>query len=113
MIARKKKLISIEQDHVAAGVTGNWNHQQIALELNWFAATYDLFHAQALCAVGSVHHSPAIESDCESLVIGDVILVREKQRAHAAEGIDLFDQLRRKARRIDQDVAAFFLRSND
>ena len=113
MIAGKKKLISIEQNRVPARVAWNWNGDQITIELKCIIALNNLFDAEALRAVIAVHDSLAIKFYREPSVIGDIIFVRQKHPAHAAHRFDLFHEVRRETRRIDQHIAAFAIGSND
>ena len=113
MIARKKKLISIEQNHVAARVARNWNGDQILTNWNCFVAANYLFDAEPLRAVIGMHVSLAIKFFREPSVIGDIIFVRQKHRAHAAHRFDLFHEVRSETRRIDQHITAFAIGSND
>src|SRR5205814_8448717 len=42
MIAGEEILISIKQDHVSTGMTGNWNRNQIMIEFEPVVAAYHL-----------------------------------------------------------------------
>src|SRR5436190_15171792 len=96
MVAAKKKLVAIEQNHVAPRVTGNGNRDQISIDLKWIAAgDYDL-HASPAGAVVCMHNPLAIETLGEASMIGDVVLMREKHCAHAAHGFNLLDELSRE-----------------
>ena len=53
-----------------------------------------------------MHDALAAEAAREGGVVGDVVAVREDQRAHAAERVDALEERTGGARRVDEHVAA-------
>src|SRR5437868_4823378 len=98
MIAGKQKPVLVKHDHVPAGVPGNRNGDQIVIDPKGISARYYLFDTEACRAVVSMHDPSTSELPGKALVIGNIILVRQKHGAHAAHGFDLFYELRRESR---------------
>src|SRR5689334_8109957 len=93
MIAGEHKFVLIEQDHVAARVTGNRNRDQIFIDPNRIAARDYLLDPEAGSAIVRMHDPSTSKLLSKALMIGDVVFVREKHRAHAAHRLDLLYKL--------------------
>ena len=113
MIAGEEILISIKQDHVSAGVTGNWNRHQIMIESDRIVAAYHVLDPKSSSAIIGVHHALAAKLFREAGMIGNVITMRQKHQVHSAGRFDLFYELRGEAWRVNQNIAAFGFRSRD
>src|ERR1051326_5295525 len=113
MVAGEEKLVAVEKHDVPARVTRRRNHEQILIELYWFFARNHLLDAQTIRAVVSVHESFAVEFFAKQPMGRNVVFVREQHATDAAHRGDTFHELTCKTRRVDQDVAAFALWTNN
>lgn len=113
MIAREKKPVLIEQDHVAARVAGHGDNDQLVIESHLFLTFDDALNPETGRAIRRVHDACGSKLFGEDGVVCYVVAMREKDCLDAAESLYLFDQRAAKARRIDKDVTAFGWRSLD
>src|SRR5215470_6092626 len=93
MITRKQKPVLIKQYHVAARVTGDRNCDQVAIDFYRIITPDNSLDVPTLCAISAMHNSLALELLREPFMIGNIILVRQEHRAHAAHFFDLLDEL--------------------
>src|SRR5688572_16729134 len=100
MVTRKEELVSVEQNHVPACVSGHWNDCHIVIEPMLGLTFQDALDVESGGAVGCMHHPLGAEFPGERRMIGDVVAVCQKNRPNAAEALDLLHQRTTKARRI-------------
>ena len=98
---------------MSASVTRSRDHQQIAVQLKRLSAADDALDVVTRRSVIGMHDSIAIISIAKQLVIGHVVFVRQQHLVNAAKRVDPFNELRREAWRVDQQVTAFVWRSGD
>src|SRR5262245_56300271 len=98
---------------MAASVARRRDDEKVAIQPRLRFAFDDALYAEPDCAVGLAHHALAAELPGEGRVIGYVIPVRQEHRPDSAEFSDPPDERRGEARRINQHVAARFIRADD
>src|SRR5207249_5338180 len=86
---------------------------QVSVEPDFLFAFDDPFGAEPGGPVGAMHDAEAPELARELRMVGDIVPVRQEHRADASELADAPHQGRGEARRIDQDVAPFRVRTDD
>src|SRR6266516_4115345 len=98
---------------MAASVPRRWYHAQIAIPSEDIFSLNHMINTESLRSIVCVHQPFSAKLCGEPGVIGHVVAMCQEHLAHAVHRGDSFDKLVSEARRINQDVAAFFLRSND
>lgn len=76
MVSSEQELVSVEEHHVAPGVTRYRNGEKILVQRRSFAPVQQTFCSNR-AAVGAVDDAWAAEVLMEFLVIGNVVLVCE------------------------------------
>src|ERR1700692_173782 len=113
MVPCEQYFIAVEKKLVAAGMSGRGDELEIIIDLQESHTCDNSLDAARCGAVSLVHDARAMEMRGEFGVVGDVIAMREKHEIDAAHLLDAFYAGIVEPRRIDQDVAALFLRAND
>jgi hypothetical protein len=101
VVAGEEISVPVKQNHMAPCVAGRWDCQKFVIDRDGVFAVEDLLNAEPGCAITSVHDPDGPELLCKSVVIGDVITVRQKYPANAAQLTDSPDEVACKAWRID------------
>src|SRR5438105_402259 len=106
MIAGEEKLLTIEKDRVALGVPRCLNHQQLIVNLHRLAPSGLHFNRRGpRTNVIAMQDACTAEALMELLMIGNVVLMREHHRVHAAHRLHPLHEWASEAWRIDEHVA--------
>jgi hypothetical protein len=106
MIATEKMGLVVEQHHVPTGMPRYGNDQQIGSQGHGIPTRDLMLHALGIKAeVLLVENAFTAEVVMKFLVVGDIVLVGEKEVADPAPGFQGFDQRRGKAGGVHQDIA--------
>src|SRR6266581_1845423 len=98
MITSEEEFVLVKQNCVAASMTGHRNRQQSIIDSERYIAANDVFDSQARRAIVCMHHSLASEPLRKSIVISNIVAVRQKHGAHASHRVDFLHELRGKPR---------------
>src|SRR5215471_2230071 len=112
MIAREKIFLLVDQYHVTARMSGNWNDNGVVIKRDCFTIMNYMFDSQALRAIISVHDAFTRVTIGEPSVISDIIFMREKHLVHATHRVNFLHELGGEPRRVDQNISALRIRPN-
>jgi len=85
MIAGKEKLAAVEKHHVTTCMAWSWNGKKILIKLNSLFSIQDDFGSQPSGAVIRMHYSAGAKFVRKSLVISNIIAMRQEHLIHAAQ----------------------------
>jgi hypothetical protein len=110
MITSEEEFIFIEDDHMAFGVTRDFDDLKLRRELPVAMTPENMF-----ATLGRrrefifMDHSLALEVIIIKLVVGHIVPVRENHHCHPSPLLQFFDKLGMEARGINQDISLWTL----
>lgn len=113
MIPGEKKFVLVEIDYMSTSMTGSWNSNQIAVEINFPLSFENSLNSQPAGSVGGVHDAFAAEFLGKKFMSGYVVFMRQDHASDTSHVRDSLHQLAGEPRGINQHVATFVLGSAD
>src|SRR5437773_1965010 len=101
MITSEKEFILVKQNCVTASVARHRNRQQLIVDSKRRCAPNDFFDSQSRRAIVVMHHALTLELLRKAIMICNIVAVCQKHRPHAAQFLNLLNELRCETWRID------------